>query len=113
MKTAAGDLPKRFRAHLEKALKEFSIPGKEQEEYFLAAGKAAFKKVDAIVSEKHRQSYLKAAQLLLAVAETYWSKGEADQGQKPIHRFKEKYNRHYAFKTELQKAAKRSNLFSV
>jgi hypothetical protein len=55
--SAAGDLGKRFRAHLEKALKEFSIPGKEQEEYFLAAGKAAFKRVDAIVSEKHRQSY--------------------------------------------------------
>ncbi|MDO9209468.1 MAG: hypothetical protein Q7V48_01770 [Deltaproteobacteria bacterium] len=111
--SARGDLGKRFRDHLEKALKEFPIPGKEQEEYFLAAEKAAFKRVDAIVSEKHRKSYWKAAQLLLATAEIYWSKVQADQGQKLIHRFKEKYNRHYAFRTELQKAAKKSNLFSV
>ncbi|OGP89895.1 MAG: hypothetical protein A2157_07410 [Deltaproteobacteria bacterium RBG_16_47_11] len=111
--SAPGDLGKRFRDHLEKALKEFAIPEKEQDEYFLAAEKAALKRVDAIVSEKHRQSYWKAAQLLLAVAETYWSNGRADQGQRLLSRFKEKYNRHSAFKTELQKAAKKSKLFSV
>lgn len=108
-----GDLGKRLRDHLEKALKEFPIPEKEQDEYFLAAEKAALKRVDAIVGEKHRRSYWKAAQLLLAFAETYWSNGEADKGQKLINRFKEKYNRHHAFKTELQKAAKKSNLFSI
>ena len=111
--SAAGDLGKRFRDHLEKALKEFPIPEKEQEECFLAAEKTAFKRMDAIVGEKHRQSYWKAAQLLLALAETYWSKSKADHGQKLIHRFKEKYNRHYAFKTGLQKAARKSKLFSA
>jgi hypothetical protein len=108
-----GDLGKRLRDHLEKALKEFPIPEKEQDEYFLAAEKAALKRVDAIVGEKHRRSYWKAAQLLLAFAETYWSNGEADKGQRLINRFKEKYNRHHAFKTELQKAAKKSKLFSI
>jgi hypothetical protein len=65
------------------------------------------------VSEKHRQSYWKAAQLLLAVAETHWSNGRVAEGQKLVSRFKEKYNRHHAFKSELQKAAKKSDLFSV
>lgn len=109
----SGDLGKRFRYYLEKTLNEFPIPEKDRDEYFLAAEKAAFKRVDAIVGEKHRQSYWKAAQLLLAVAETHWSNGKADQGQKLVSRFKEKYNRHSAFKTELQKAAKKSKLFSV
>lgn len=108
-----GDLGKRFRLHLENVLKEFPIPEKERDEYFLAAEKAALKRVDAIVSEKHRQSYWKAGQLLLALAETYWSHGEANKGQKLLNRFKEKYNRHHAFKTELQKAANKSKIFSV
>jgi hypothetical protein len=108
-----GDLGKRFRTHLDNALKQFPIPEKERDEYFLVAEKGAFKRVDAIVDEKHRKSYWKAAQLLLAVVETYWSNGSADQGQKLVSRFKEKYNRHSAFKAELQKAAKKSNLFSV
>ena len=111
--SARGDLGKRFRDHLEKALKEFPIPEKEQDEYFLAAEKAALKRVDAIVGEKHRQSYWKAAQLLLAFAETYWSTGKADKGQKLVDRFKEKYHRHSAFRAELQKAAKKSKLFLV
>ena len=108
-----GDLGKRFRTHLDNALKQFPIPEKERDEYFLVAEKAVFKRVDGIVGEKHRQSYWKAAQLLLAVAETHWSNGKADQGQKLVSRFKEKYTRHYAFKTELQKAANKSKLFSV
>ena len=108
-----GDLGKRFRDHLEKALKEFPISEKEQDGYYLTAEKSALKRVDAIVGEKHRKSYWKAGQLLLAIAETYWSNGEADKGQKLIDRFKEKYYRHSAFKTELQKAAKKSKLFSV
>lgn len=108
-----GDLGKRFRIHLENVLKEFPIPEKERDEYFLAAEKTALKRVDAIVSEKHRQSYWKAGQLLLAFAETYWSHGEGNKGQKLLSHFKEKYHRHHAFKTELQKAAKKSKLFSV
>ncbi len=109
----SGDLGERFRDHLEKVLKESPIPEKEREEYFRAAEKAAFKRVDAIVDEKHRKSYWKVAQLLLAVAETYWSNNKVGEGQMLVSRFKEKYNRHSAFKAELQKAAKKSKLFSV
>ena len=103
----------RLRDYLENVLKEFPIPEKEREEYFRAAEKASFKRVDSIVGEKHRKSYWKAAQLLLAVAETYWSNSRAGEGQKLVSRFREKFNRHSAFKAELQKASKKSKLFSV
>jgi hypothetical protein len=108
-----GDLEKRFRTHLENVLSEFPISEKERDEYFLAVERAASKRVDAIVSEKHRQSYWKAGQLLLAFAETYWSRGEGNKGQKLLDRFKEKYHRHHAFKAELRKAVNKSKLFSV
>jgi hypothetical protein len=111
--SASVELGPRLRAHLENVLKESPIPEKELDEYFLAGQKAAFKRVDSIVGEKHRQSYWKAAQLILAIAEIYWSDAKANEGQRLIVRFKEKYHRHSAFKTELQKAAKKSKLFSV
>jgi len=111
--STSGELGPRLRAHLENVLKEFPIPEKEREEYFETAEKASIKRVDSIVGEKHRKSYWKAAQLLLAVAETYWSNSRAGEGQKLVSRFREKFNRHSAFKAELQKAAKKSKLFSV
>lgn len=111
--SASGKLGIHLRAHLENVLREFPLPEKDRDEYFLAVEKAAFKRVDAIVGEKHRQSYWKAGQLLLAVAEIYWSNGKGDKGQKLIDRFKEKYHRHSAFRAELQKASKKSKLFSV
>jgi len=111
--STSGDLGLRLRVHLENVLRESPIPEKEREEYLKAAEKVAFKRVDGIVGEKHRKSYWKAAQLLLAVAETYWSNSRVGEGQKLVSGFKEKYNRHSAFKTELQKAVKKSKLFSV
>jgi hypothetical protein len=111
--STSGELGPRLRAHLENVLRESPVPEKEREEYFEAAKKVALKRVDGIVGEKHRKSYWKAAQLLLAVAETYWSNSRVGEGQKLVSRFKDKYNRHSAFKTELQKAAKKSKLFLV
>jgi hypothetical protein len=111
--STSGELGPRLRAHLENVLREFPVPEKEREEYFKAAEKAAFKRVEGIVGGKHRKSYWKAAQLLLAVAETYWSNSKTGEGQKLVSRIKEKFNRHSAFRAELQKAAKKSKLFSV
>jgi hypothetical protein len=106
-------LAHRFQTYFENILKEFPIPGKELDEYFSTAQKVALKRVDDIVSEKHRKSYWKAAQLLFAIAEVYWSLGNIEKGQNLISHFKEKYRHHSAFKAELQSAAKKSKLFSV
>lgn len=103
----------RFRNYLQNVLEDFLIPEKELAEYFHIAEKAALKRIDAIVGNKHRKSYWKAAQLLLAVAEVYWSNGQEADGQKLIDRIREKYHRHSAFKSELRTKAKKSRLFSV
>lgn len=103
----------RFRNYLQNVLEDFPIPEKELAEYFHIAEKAALKRIDAIVGNKHRKSYWKAAQLLLAVAEVYWSNGEEADGQKLIDRIKERYYRYSAFRSELRTKAKKSRLFSV
>jgi hypothetical protein len=109
----SGDLGSRFRAYLENALLDQPIAEKDLEKYFQSAEKAARKRIDAIVSNKFRKSYWKAAQLILAIAETYWSNGELDEGQKLIDHFRGKYSRHSAFKSELKVMAAKSRLFSV
>jgi hypothetical protein len=77
------------------------------------AEKAAKRRIDAIVSGKHRKSYWKAAELLLAIAEAYWSNRCPQKGQSLIENFKKKYNRHSAFQKELKAAVKESQLFTI
>ena len=112
-KLESGDLGSRFRAYLENVLKNQPIAEKDLKRYFQSAEKAARKRIDAIVSNKFRKSYWKAAQLILAIAETYWSNGKHDEGQGLIDHFRGKYNRHSAFKSELKGMAAKSRLFSV
>jgi hypothetical protein len=107
------DLGSRFRAYLENVLKDQPIAEKDLKRHFHSAEKAAKKRIDAIVSNKFRKSYWKAAQLILAIAEAYWSDGKIEDGQELIDHFRGKYNRHSAFKSELKGMAAKSRLFSV
>jgi hypothetical protein len=109
----SGDLGSRFRAYLENALLDQPIAEKDLKRYLQSAEKAARKRIDAIVSNKFRKSYWKAAQLILAIAETYFSNGKPAEGQELIDHFRGKYNRHSAFKRELKVMATKSRLFSV
>ena len=81
--------------------------------YFSLAEKAAKMRINAIVSNKYRKSYWKAAELILAIAETYWSNSESEKGQMLIDYFHKKYNRHSAFQRELKAAIKESHLFAI
>jgi len=65
------------------------------------------------VSGKHRISYWKAAELILAIAETHWSNSEPGKGQMLIDYFQKKYTRHSAFQKELKAAIKESHLFAI
>jgi hypothetical protein len=103
----------RFRSYIKDTLEKFPIDEHNKMEYFSMAEKSAKKRIDAIVSGKHRKSYWKAAELLLAIAEVYWSHGESGKGQSLIDNFKKKYNRHSAFQRELKTAVKESRLFSI
>lgn len=109
----SGDLGSRFRAYLENVLREQPISAKDLKGYLQSAEEAARRRIDAIVSNKFRKSYWTAAQLILAIAETYWSNGKPEKGQELIDHFRGKYNRHSAFKSELKGMAAKSRLFSV
>lgn len=63
-------------------------------------------RVDAIVGEKHRQSYNKAANLLVALAEVLTNRGMKADGDALIEKYQRKYNRHIAFQRELREAVK-------
>lgn len=101
----------RFCAHLENALAEYPLGKADLETYFKMAEESAKKRTDAIVGGKYRKSYWKAAQLLLSVAEVYWSNDERGKGQMLINSFRDKYNRHHAFKSELKAMANKSRIF--
>ena len=103
----------RFRTRLEKVLAENPFDQADLETYFKMAEEAVKKRVDAIVGNKHRKSYWKAAQLILSVAEVYWSNNERGKGQMLIVSSRDKFNRHYAFKNELKVMANKSRIFSL
>jgi len=103
----------RFRSYIENTLEKFPFDEQEKMKYFSMAKKAAKMRINAIVSNKHRKSYWKAAELILAIAETYWSNSESEKGQMLIDYFQKKYNRHSAFQRELKAAIKESHLFAI
>lgn len=103
----------RFLSYIENTLEKFPFDEQEKMKYFSLAEKAAKMRINAIVSNKYRKSYWKAAELILAIAETYWSNSESEKGQMLIDYFHKKYNRHSAFQRELKAAIKESHLFTI
>ncbi len=63
---------------------------------------------DAIISNKYRQSYFKAAHLLTGLREMYYSNNLVKVGDELITIFNEKYSRHRSFRTELNKKLNKS-----
>jgi hypothetical protein len=100
----------RLRTHLERALSENGMSEEERNAYFKDARRAATKRIEAIVSEKHRKSYPKAAQLALAVAETCWHRAEKEQAREYIEKFRKRFNRHHAFQEELRRVIRKSGI---
>lgn len=70
-------------------------------------------RIDAIVSNQHRGSYHKAAGLLVAMAETLANREEKQGGIDLIERYRNKYPRHSAFKSEITQALQTSGLFDL
>jgi hypothetical protein len=103
----------RFRKYLEGILMERPPRTAEKEKYFNRAENTALKRIEAIVGNKRRKSYWKAAELLLAVAEVYWSNDQANDGRMLIDRVIDKYSRHSAFRDELRTRARKSGIYTV
>lgn len=66
-------------------------------------------RIEHIVSNKHRNAYARAAQVLGSLAEVHAARGEALKASQIIHEYlKEKYSRHVAFRREVEDVLKTS-----
>ncbi|MEW9676813.1 hypothetical protein ABRT01_11605 [Lentibacillus sp. L22] len=83
----------------------------EQEEFYLTwCRNETGRRIDAIVGNKHRGSYNKAAKLLVAMAETLASSRNKQDGLRFVEKYRSKYWRHSAFKREVAEALETSEL---
>ncbi len=69
-------------------------------------------RIDAIVGEKHRKSYHKAATLLVATAEILANQYKKSEGDALLEKYRQKYHRYSSFRQELQVAIGRSKIFT-
>jgi hypothetical protein len=80
-------------------------------EYLSWAEKIGKNRIDHIVSNKHRNAYERAAQVLGSLAETYAAMGQKSKAVKILHKYyNEKYNRFSAFRREVKAVVKDSEL---
>lgn len=68
------------------------------------------KRIDHIVSNKHRNAYARVAQVLCSLAETYKVMDQDNKARRLIDHYNKKYNRFSAFKREVNTAMRSSVL---
>lgn len=66
-------------------------------------------RIEAIISNKYRESYYKAAQLLVAMAETLANREGSDKARDLIVKYKGKYPKYSAFQREVRRALQGSD----
>ncbi len=98
--------------YIVEALKKFDLKEKEREIYWSWAKDIGWKRVEDIVSNKHRRAYKRASEVLGALAETFVLMGMSEKATAMIDEFRNvKFNRHVAFKRELDDVIKVTDLF--
>ncbi|GIV76445.1 MAG: hypothetical protein KatS3mg050_0839 [Litorilinea sp.] len=95
----------------------YLVGGEENSQLRLEAGQEATylawcldvarKRIDAIVSNQHRKSYNKAANLTVACAEVLSHRGEINAADAWVRDIRERFPRHHAFQRELRTALSR------
>jgi len=80
-------------------------------EYLSWAERIGKRRIEHIVSSKHRRAYERAAQALGSLAEVYMRMGQESKAAKILHSYySEKYNRFSAFRKEVKAVVKDSDL---
>ncbi len=97
---------KRFKEIVEKDILSKDILGEERIKQIKWACSAVEKRVDAIVSNKYRGSYDKAALLLVGCVEALTLLDRYTEAQTLFDRIKARYNRHSAFQQEIRRLLK-------
>ena len=83
----------------------------KRDEYIAWAEKIGKRRINHIVSNKHRNAYARAAQVLGSLAETYRVMARDDKAKRLLHHFyNEKYNRFSAFRREVKTVVSASDL---
>ncbi|MFX0095419.1 MAG: hypothetical protein ACFFBD_27030 [Candidatus Hodarchaeota archaeon] len=100
----------RYGKAMEKVICSIKFAEKEKETYLRWCKQETDKRVDAIVGNKYRKSYHKAARLLVAMGEILMAQGQKQAAKNLIQHYQQKYPRHVAFKRELEAALKLSRL---
>lgn len=94
-----------------KGLKQKSENNPLAVEAFSWAEKIGKKRIEHIVSNKHRRAYDRAAQVLGSLAEAYLGMGKESKAEKTLHEYySEKYNRFSAFRKEVKTVVINSDL---
>ena len=106
------DIAERFQQAMDKVFRSIQLSEDEENKYIGWCIEQTGRRVDAIVGAKHRQSYYKAANLLVALAEVLANRGMKSNGTDLIERYRQKYRRHSAFRQELNVTASRSSIFA-
>ncbi|MDA3897963.1 MAG: hypothetical protein PF482_17660 [Desulfobacteraceae bacterium] len=100
-----------FHDEIIKGIKKNKFPKSKLVEYFNWALRIGRNRIDDIVSKQHRGAYKRAAQVLCSLAEVYVATKDVKKATKIIHEYcKEKYNRHSAFKREVNTVISGSRL---
>jgi len=97
---------KRFKAVVEKDILGKDISGEERIKQIKWATSIVEKRVDAIVSNKYRGSYDKAALLLVGCVEALNLLDRAIEAQTFFEKIRLRYNRHSAFQQEIRRLLK-------
>ena len=86
-----------------KGLKQRKEAKSEAAEYLSWAEKIGKRRIEHIVSNKHRRAYERAAQVLGSLAEVYAAMGQKNKAVKILRKYySEKYNRFSAFRREVK-----------
>lgn len=99
-----------FQKEISKSIENSDLPEDEKDKYTKWCIKQTGARVDAIVSNRHRDSYRKAADLLVALVELLNKLNLKQPDSGIIEEYRQKYFRHSAFKKELDVAVKSSNV---
>lgn len=103
-------IAKRFGTAMDKIFRSAKLSDDEKVKYTKWCVEETGKRTDAIVGGKHRNSYNKAAVVLVACAEMLSKHGERSAGKELVEGYRSKYNRHSAFQGELRNALRIASL---
>ena len=105
------NLAERFQRAMDRVFQSIQLSKDEENKYMRWCIQETGRRVDAIVGNKHRKSYHKAANLLVALAEVLANRDMKSSGIDLIERYRQKYHRHSAFRQELMLTISRPSIF--